>query len=127
MQHAPPCSACGQPSRTSGVVRDRAYSPRWLDRCRNCFLATPPTLRQPLSQAITDIREAATEVGLRAVLYTGEDGWQDELSEWPRAFSPHPARTGRMLMTGWWAKARRSSGNHRPQARHRGQQAAVFN
>jgi hypothetical protein len=31
---------------------------------------------------------------------------------------------GRLLMTGWWAKSRRSSGNHRPQARHRGQQAA---
>ncbi|MFF8234722.1 hypothetical protein [Streptomyces caelestis] len=80
MQQEPPCSACGQPSRTSGVVRDRAHSPRWLDRCRNCFLATPPTPRRPLSQAITDIREAAAEVGLRAVLYTDEDGWQDELS-----------------------------------------------
>ncbi|MGK5693277.1 hypothetical protein ACSNOJ_10300 [Streptomyces sp. URMC 128] len=80
MQQEPPCSACGQPSRTSGVVRDLAHRPRWLDRCRDCFLATPPILRRPLSQAITDIREAAAEVGLRAVLHTDEDGWQDELS-----------------------------------------------
>ncbi|MFD5134298.1 hypothetical protein [Streptomyces olindensis] len=80
MQQEPPCSACGQPSRTSGVVRNRVLGPRWLDRCRDCFLATPPILRRPLSQAVTDIREAAAEVGLRAVLYTDEDGGQDELS-----------------------------------------------
>ncbi|MFH8498420.1 hypothetical protein [Streptomyces coeruleorubidus] len=79
MQQEPPCSACGQPLRTTGVVRDRVHGPRWFDRCRDSFLATPPILRRPLSQAITDIREAAAEVGLRTVLYTDEDGWQDEL------------------------------------------------
>jgi hypothetical protein len=80
MQQDPSCSPFGQPSHTSDVVRDRAHSPRWLDLCRNCFLATPPTLRRPLSQAITDIREAAADVGLRAVLCTDEDGRHDELS-----------------------------------------------
>ncbi|MGW0477103.1 hypothetical protein [Streptomyces coeruleorubidus] len=80
MQGEPRCSVCGRPSRTSGVIHDPTHGPRWLDRCRECFLATPPTLRRPLSQAITDIREAAAEVGLRAVLYTDEDGRQDELS-----------------------------------------------
>ncbi|MFJ4980311.1 hypothetical protein ACIP6X_34155 [Streptomyces coeruleorubidus] len=69
MQQEPPCSACGQPSRTSGVVRNRVHGPRWLDRCRDCFLATPPILRWPLSQAITDIREAAAQVGLRGLLH----------------------------------------------------------
>ncbi|MFI7020963.1 hypothetical protein [Streptomyces sp. NPDC050164] len=78
MQQEPPCSACGRPSRTSSAVRDPVHGPRWLDRCQDCFLATPPTLRRPLSQAITDIREAAAEVHQRAVLHTDEDGWQDE-------------------------------------------------
>ncbi|MFH9067607.1 hypothetical protein ACH4GM_41435 [Streptomyces coeruleorubidus] len=63
MQQEPSCSACGQPSRTTGIVRDRVHGPRWLDRCRDCSLATPPILRRPLSQAITDIRETAAEVG----------------------------------------------------------------
>ncbi|MEU1940576.1 hypothetical protein ACH49O_41675 [Streptomyces coeruleorubidus] len=96
MQQEPSCSACGQPSRSSGVVDGPVHGPRWLDRCRDCFLATPPTLRRPLSQAVTDIREAAAEVGLRAVLYTDEDGWQDELGGTPSVFtSPCPSAAGR--------------------------------
>ncbi|WP_157851269.1 MULTISPECIES: hypothetical protein [Streptomyces] len=47
MRQEPPCSVYGQPSRTSGVLHDPDHGPRWFDRCRDCFLATPPTLPVP--------------------------------------------------------------------------------
>ena len=68
-----PCSACGAPSRTSGVVQDPQHGPRWLDRCRDCFLATPPRLRVPLDQALTDLREIAADVGVRLTIIADGD------------------------------------------------------
>lgn len=78
MQQEPPCSACGQPSRTSGVIHEPAYGSRWFDRCRDCFLATPPTLPVPPARFLEDLREAATDARLRLSTYIDEGGWEGE-------------------------------------------------
>jgi hypothetical protein len=70
-----PCSACGRPSRTRSVLHDPARGPRWLDRCRECFLATPPTLRVPPGQFLEGLRDAAADARLPLRTYTDEDGW----------------------------------------------------
>ncbi|MFJ3513129.1 hypothetical protein [Streptomyces luteogriseus] len=78
MKQEPPCSACGQPSRTSGVIHDSTHGPRWFDRCRDCFLATPPTLPVPPARFLEELREAAAEARLRLHTYTDESGWEGE-------------------------------------------------
>ncbi|MFI6372404.1 hypothetical protein [Streptomyces sp. NPDC050546] len=78
MQQEPPCSSCGLPSRTSGVIHDVAHGSRWFDRCRECFLATPPTLRVPLAQFLDELGEVAAAVQLPLRTYTDEIGWGDE-------------------------------------------------
>ncbi|MGW0294737.1 hypothetical protein [Streptomyces tuirus] len=78
MQQEPPCSACGRPSCTSSVIHDPVHGPRWFDRCRECFLATPPTLSVPPAQFFEELREVATEARLRLHTYTDESGWQGE-------------------------------------------------
>ncbi|UUA11583.1 MULTISPECIES: hypothetical protein [Streptomyces] len=75
MQKEPPCSACGRPSRTSGVIHDEAHGSRWFDRCRECFLATPPTLRVPLAQFLEELGEVAADARLPLRTYTDERGW----------------------------------------------------
>ena len=79
IQQEPPCSACGQPSRTSSVIHAPPHGPRWFDRCRDCFIATPPTLPGPPSQLVEDLREVAAEARLRLRVHTRENGWRDEL------------------------------------------------
>ncbi|MGA5292268.1 hypothetical protein [Streptomyces pseudogriseolus] len=64
IQHEPPCSACGRPSRTSGVIHAPDHGARWFDRCRECFLATPPTLRVPPGQILEELRDAAADARL---------------------------------------------------------------
>ncbi|MEV7069174.1 hypothetical protein AB0N97_41465 [Streptomyces collinus] len=78
MQQESPCSACGQPSRTSGVIHDRDHGPRWLDRCRECFLATPPTLRVPPARFLEELRAVAADARLPLDTYTDEGGWEGE-------------------------------------------------
>ncbi|MFD5341464.1 hypothetical protein [Streptomyces hawaiiensis] len=78
MQQEPPCSACGQPSRTSGVIHEPAHGPRWFDRCRACFLATPPTLPVPPARFLEELREAAADARMRLHTYTDESGWEGE-------------------------------------------------
>jgi hypothetical protein len=78
MQQEPPCSTCGQPSRTSGVIHDPDHGPRWFDRCRECFLVTPPTLRVPPTRFLQEVREIAVEARLRLHTYTDEGGWESE-------------------------------------------------
>ncbi|MFI7020913.1 hypothetical protein [Streptomyces sp. NPDC050164] len=78
MQHEPPCSACGQLSRTSGMIHDPAHGPRWFDRCRECFLATPPTLRVPPTRFLQELPEVAADARLRLHTYTDEGGWESE-------------------------------------------------
>ncbi|WP_329324607.1 hypothetical protein [Streptomyces luteogriseus] len=78
MQKEPPCSACGQPSRTSSVIHEPAHGPRWFDRCRGCFLATPPTLPASPAQFLEELREAAADARMRLHTYTDESGWEGE-------------------------------------------------
>jgi hypothetical protein len=78
MQQEPPCSACGRPARTSGVIHDPVHGPRWFDRCRECFLATPPTLRVPPAQFLEELRHAAADARLSLRTYTDESGWEGE-------------------------------------------------
>lgn len=68
-----PCSACGQPARSSGVIDHPTLGPRWLDQCRACFLATPPRVRVPLEQMLADLREVAAEVGVPLTILTDDD------------------------------------------------------
>ena len=65
---ARPCSACGQPARTSGVICHPHLGARWFDRCRDCFLETPPQLQVPVAQAIADVREVAGVMGVRVTV-----------------------------------------------------------
>ncbi|WOT40727.1 hypothetical protein [Streptomyces coeruleorubidus] len=76
MQQEPPCSACGRPSRTSGVLHDRDHGPRWFDRCRECLLATPPTLRVPPVRFLEELRAVAADAPLHT--YTDVGGWEGE-------------------------------------------------
>ncbi|MGA5208075.1 hypothetical protein [Streptomyces variegatus] len=78
MQQEPPCSACGRPSRTSGVLHDPDHGPRWFDRCRECFLATPPRLRVPPARFLEELREVAADARLPLHTYTDERGWEGE-------------------------------------------------
>jgi len=72
---ARPCSACGQPARTSGVIEHPRLGPRWFDRCRDCFLETPPQLQVPVARAVADLREVAASAGVRlTVLGEGVHG-----------------------------------------------------
>ncbi|WP_345666421.1 hypothetical protein [Streptomyces venetus] len=77
-QQEPPCSACGQPSRTSGVLHDPEHGPRWLDRCQECILATHPTLRVRPAQFLEELREVAADTRLRLCTSTHEGGWDSE-------------------------------------------------
>ncbi|MFJ9117439.1 hypothetical protein ACIRJO_17995 [Streptomyces sp. NPDC102394] len=61
--HPRPCSACGQPARTSGVIWHAQLGPRWFDRCRVCFLETPPQIQVPLDQVLPHLRKVAAEIG----------------------------------------------------------------
>lgn len=74
IQQEPPCSACGRPSRTSGVIHDPEHGHRWLDRCRQCFLETPPTLPVPPGRFLAGLRGVATDARLRLRTYTDESG-----------------------------------------------------
>jgi hypothetical protein len=74
MQQELPCSACGQPSRTSGVIHDPDHGSRWLDRCRQCFLETPPTLPVPPGRFLAELREVAADARMRLCTYTDEGG-----------------------------------------------------
>jgi hypothetical protein len=56
------------------VLHDPDRGPKGLDRCRDCFLATPPTLRMPPGQLLEELREAAADA-LPLRTYTDEDGW----------------------------------------------------
>jgi hypothetical protein len=64
-----PCSACGQPARTSGVIRHPHLGARWFDRCRMCFLETPPQLQMPVARAVADLREVADHAGVRLTVH----------------------------------------------------------
>ncbi|MFF8017045.1 hypothetical protein [Streptomyces sp. NPDC007929] len=78
MQQEPPCSACRRPSRTSGVIHDPDHGNRWLDRYRECFLATPLTLRVPPGRFLEELRDVAADAQLQLRTYTDKSGWEGE-------------------------------------------------
>lgn len=69
-----PCSACGQPTRTTGVVYDDAGGPRWFDRCRDCFLATPPATPMSIGEIVQGACEIAAEMGVPLTVITDDRG-----------------------------------------------------
>lgn len=69
-----PCSACGQPARSSSILDDPQHGRRWVDRCRTCSLATPPALRVPLSEALADLKAIARDTGARLTVITDWEG-----------------------------------------------------
>jgi hypothetical protein len=60
------------------VIHDPDHGPRWLDRCRECFLATPPTLRVPPTRFLEELRAAAADTRLSLSTYTDKRGWEGE-------------------------------------------------
>ncbi|MER5875417.1 hypothetical protein ABT119_05750 [Streptomyces sp. NPDC001910] len=62
-----PCSTCGQPARFTRIV-DLDQGPRWLDRCRSCFLATvgtqPSRMPATVDGIVADLRAAMAEAGV---------------------------------------------------------------
>jgi hypothetical protein len=60
-----PCVLCGDPARFTRLLHLTDRGPRWLDRCRTCFLATvaPRPRPAPTSTAafLGDLRLAAAE------------------------------------------------------------------
>ena len=95
-----PCSACGEPARSSGVIDHPQLGPRWLDQCRTCFLATPPRARVQLEQMLADLREIAAEMGADLTVLT--DG------SYPAVVNDERYRLtlylhGRPVFDGWWA------------------------
>jgi hypothetical protein len=68
-----PCAACGQPARTTRVIDLPGHGPRWLDRCRDCFLATVPRgsgQPAPLEETLAVLAEAAREAGVTLTVIT---------------------------------------------------------
>jgi hypothetical protein len=62
-----PCSLCGEPARFTCIV-DLDRGPCWLDRCRDCFLATvglqPHRMPSTTGGLLADLRAAAVEAGV---------------------------------------------------------------
>jgi hypothetical protein len=60
-----PCVLCGEPARFTRVVHLTDRGPRWLDRCRVCFLATVAPHPRPAPTAtaalLEDLRQAAAQ------------------------------------------------------------------
>ncbi|MEU0818988.1 hypothetical protein [Streptomyces mirabilis] len=61
------CARCGQPARATRVVDVPGLGRRWLDTCRDCFLAAarllPSRMPPTVEGIVADLRAAAAEVG----------------------------------------------------------------
>ncbi|MGW1961796.1 hypothetical protein ACWCPD_16150 [Streptomyces sp. NPDC001935] len=71
-----PCAACGTPARATRIV-DLTDGPHWLDTCRDHMIvaARLTAAGRPRTDILTDLREAAAEVGVAlAVVVRGEAG-----------------------------------------------------
>ncbi|MGW7410301.1 hypothetical protein ACWGI9_42670 [Streptomyces sp. NPDC054833] len=70
---APPsCAGCGRPRRATTAADLPGYGLRWLDRCRDSFLATvgmiPGRVPDSVEQVVADVRAAALEAGVSPVI-----------------------------------------------------------
>ncbi|MFF4567566.1 hypothetical protein [Streptomyces sp. NPDC001435] len=74
----PPCAGCGRPARATTAADLPGYGLRWLDRCRDCFLATVgmTSARVPatVDQVLADVRAAASEAGVSPVILVRAEG-----------------------------------------------------
>ncbi|MER5694973.1 hypothetical protein ACWDBO_31690 [Streptomyces mirabilis] len=61
------CARCGQPARATRVVDAPGLGRRWLDTCRDDFLAVarlrPSRMPSTVEGIVADLRAAAVEVG----------------------------------------------------------------
>ncbi|MFF0736932.1 hypothetical protein ACFYVK_35625 [Streptomyces chartreusis] len=83
-----PCTACGKmrDCQTALSVAFPGYGPRWVDLCREHWLATMSPWRGPttVEGIMQDLREVIAEVSAklgtpaRVQVWTDETGWQDE-------------------------------------------------
>jgi hypothetical protein len=64
----PSCAGCGRPARATTAADLPGFGLRWLDRCRDCFLATvgmaPGRASDMVEQVLADVRAAALEAGV---------------------------------------------------------------
>lgn len=71
------CVRCDQPARATRVVDVPGLGPRWLDTCRDCFLAAarvlPSRMPSTVDGIVADLREAAAEAGVDLAVVT-DDG-----------------------------------------------------
>jgi hypothetical protein len=90
-----PCSTCGQPARFTRIV-DLDHGPRWLDRCRNCFLATvslqPHRMPASVDGIVADLRAAMADLADR--------GQAEPVDRYHLLLT----LDGRPAMHGWWSK-----------------------
>jgi len=71
------CARCGQPARATRVVDVPGVGPRWLDTCRDDFLAlgrlSPSRMPSTVEGIVADLREAAREASAPLTILT-DDG-----------------------------------------------------
>lgn len=69
------CVRCGQPARATRVVDVPGLGRRWLDTCRDCFLAVarllPSRMPSTVEGIVADLRAAAAEVGADLTILEG--------------------------------------------------------
>ncbi|MFF0792917.1 hypothetical protein [Streptomyces spiralis] len=81
-RHPRACVGCGRPARVTGIIDVPAYGHRWLDRCRDCFLATvdlePSRVPPTLEGILADLRAAAAEARVELRILVDERGDRSE-------------------------------------------------
>ncbi|MFE2832135.1 hypothetical protein ACFXI6_13975 [Streptomyces mirabilis] len=72
-----PCARCGLPARATRVVDVPGLGRRWLDTCRDDFLAAsrlwPSRMPSTVEGIVADLRTAAVEAGADLTIVT-DDG-----------------------------------------------------
>jgi hypothetical protein len=71
------CARCGQPARATRVVDVPGLGRRWLDTCRDDFIAVgrllPSRMPSTLEGIVADLRAAARDAGVDLTIVT-DDG-----------------------------------------------------
>ncbi|MFE5368239.1 hypothetical protein [Streptomyces mirabilis] len=71
-----PCARCGQPARATRVVDVPGLGRRWLDTCRDDFLAAsrllPSRMPSTVEGIVADLRAAAAEAGTDLTIVTDD-------------------------------------------------------
>ncbi|MGV9350995.1 hypothetical protein ACWDSD_40980 [Streptomyces spiralis] len=73
-----PCAGCGGPARATGIIDVPGYGRRWLDRCRDCLVATidlePSRVPGTVDGIVADLCAAAVEAGVQLTVVIEEEG-----------------------------------------------------